>query len=110
MLCFCNPRGSSTRHFVMQQKPIPTLYEWIGGIDVLERLMAHFYAEKTANDPLLAPLFAHLPPNHSKHVAAFLAEVLGGPTDYSKHYGGHPGMIRRHLGKGISDSQRRRWM
>ena len=89
---------------------MPTLYEWIGGIDALQRLMDHFYANKVANEPMLAPLFAHLPADHTKHVAAFFAEVFGGPADYSKRYGGHPGMIRRHIGKNITESQRRRWM
>ena len=91
-------------------KPTPSLYEWIGGIETLERLLDHFYGSKIPNEPTLAPLFAHISADHFKHVAAFFAEVFGGPADYSKKHGGHPGMIRKHLGKGITESQRRRWM
>jgi hemoglobin len=31
-------------------------------------------------DPILAPLFANMPSDHPRHVAAWLAEVFGGPT------------------------------
>ena len=34
---------------------------------------------------------------HPAHVAAFLAEVLGGPATYSAEHGGHPHMVRQHL-------------
>jgi len=48
---------------------------------------------------LLAPVFARSLTEHSKHVAAFVAEVLGGPKAYSDGLGGHPHMIRRHAGE-----------
>jgi hemoglobin len=51
-----------------------------------------------------------MPPEHFQHVATFIGEVLGGPADYSAHHGGHAAMIRHHLGKGITDEQRKRWM
>src|SRR5215470_17232558 len=49
-------------------------------------------------------------PDHPKHVATFLAEVLGGPTSYSKERGGHPHMVRQHLNRHLTQTQRRRWM
>jgi hypothetical protein len=61
--------------------PVPTLYEWLGGMLALDKLMTTFYSRVPA-DPLLGPVFAHMSPDHSKHVAAFLAEVLGGPVLY----------------------------
>ena len=36
---------------------VPTLYEWLGGAEALDRLIARFY-EKVPADPLLEPLFA----------------------------------------------------
>jgi hemoglobin len=45
-----------------------------------------------------------------KHVAAFVAEVFGGPRAYSERLGGHPNMIRHHVGKALSEAQRARWM
>jgi hemoglobin len=89
--------------------PVPTLYEWVGGIDVLNRLTARFY-ERVRENPVLAPVFAHMGPEHPKHVAAFLAEVLGGPAAYSASHGGHPHMIRQHLNRHLTQQQRREWV
>lgn len=89
--------------------PVPTLYEWLGGGDALKRLIARFY-EKVPADPLLAPLFASMPKEHFEHVAQFIAEVFGGPAEYSAQHGGHAAMIRHHLGKGIKEQQRQRWI
>jgi hemoglobin len=87
----------------------PTLYEWIGGADALNRLIAAFY-DRVARDELLAPVFAHMAGDHPQHVAAFIAEVFGGPKLYSDQHGGHPEMIRHHLGRHLSEQQRRRWI
>jgi hemoglobin len=75
----------------------------------LERLMETFYRRVPA-DPLLAPVFAEMSPDHVKHVAAFVAEVLGGPKAYSADLGGHANMIRRHVGRALTEAQRKRWM
>jgi hemoglobin len=88
---------------------VPTLYEWLGGSQVLSRLIERFYL-KVPSDPLLAPLFASMPKEHFEHVAQFIAEVLGGPADYSARHGGHAAMIRHHLGKGITELERQRWV
>lgn len=87
----------------------PTLYAWLGGIEALERLTARFY-ERVRDDAILAPVFLHMGSDHPKHVAAFLAEVLGGPPAYSAKHGGHPHMIRQHLNRHLSQAQRRAWM
>ena len=84
----------------MESKPVPTLYEWVGGIQVIERLMTRFY-ERVRQHAVLAPVFARMGSDHPKHVAAFVAEVLGGPSEYSARHGGHPHMIRRHLDRQI---------
>jgi hemoglobin len=88
---------------------MPTLYEWLGGAPALERLFTRFY-EKVPADPLLAPVFAHMSPGHAAHVAAWVGEVFGGPKAYSGSRGGHAGMISRHVGRGITEEQRRRWV
>jgi hemoglobin len=75
----------------------------------LERLTARFYERIRAHD-ILAPIFAHMDAHHPHFVAQFLAEVLGGPEDYSKERGGHPHMIRQHLERHLTDAQRRAWM
>ncbi len=88
---------------------VPTLFEWMGGMPALRRLMEAFY-ERVPQDPVLAPLFARMSAEHVDHVTRFVAEVLGGPRTYSAELGGHPAMIRRHVGKSISEEQRQRWM
>jgi hemoglobin len=88
---------------------VPTLYEWLGGIASLARLTERFY-EHVKNDALLGPVFEHMGADHPAHVAAFLAEVLGGPTEYSERHGGHAYMIRQHLNKHLTQAMRRRWV
>lgn len=87
----------------------PTLYEWLGGMPALSKLTQVFYARVPA-DPLLGPVFARMSPDHPAHVAAFLAEVFGGPAEYSAEHGGHANMIRHHLGRSLTQPQRRRWV
>jgi hemoglobin len=93
----------------MNATAVPTLYEWIGGIDALNRLTTRFY-ERVRDNATLAPIFAHMGGDHPQHVAAFLAEVLGGPADYSGRFGGHPHMIRAHLDRHLTQAQRREWV
>ena len=87
----------------------PSLYEWAGGLEAFERLTEAFYRE-VVKDPLLEPLFAGMDPGHPRYVAMWLAEVFGGPAAYSEQRGGYPHMLGRHLGKAITEPQRRRWV
>ncbi|KIT17063.1 group II truncated hemoglobin [Jannaschia aquimarina] len=87
----------------------PTLYDWIGGSEALNALTSDFYDRVKADD-LLGPVFAKMDAGHPAHVAAFIGEVFGGPKAYSVDHGGHPEMIRHHLGRHLTEAQRRRWM
>lgn len=93
----------------MTEQKIPTLYDWLGGIDALNRLTTRFY-ERVQVDEMLGPVFEHMGADDPAHVAALLAEVLGGPTAYSESHGGHPHMIRQHLGRHLTQAQRLRWV
>ncbi|MEV6305586.1 group II truncated hemoglobin [Actinoplanes sp. NPDC051861] len=88
---------------------VPTLYEWAGGSAALERLTERFYQLVVADD-VIGPLFANMDPGHPRHVAMWLAEVFGGPDRYTTERGGYPNMLAHHLGKGITEAQRRRWV
>lgn len=88
---------------------IPTLYDWAGGAPALTALFTAFY-RAVVEDELLEPLFREMDPQHPAHVAAWLGEVFGGPESYSAQRGGHAGMVGHHLGKGITEQQRRRWV
>jgi hemoglobin len=87
----------------------PSLYEWAGGAPALGKLFDRFY-EHVRADEVLAPIFADMSAEHPKHVAAWVGEVFGGPKEYSAHRGGHAHMISRHLGRSLTEQQRRRWM
>jgi hemoglobin len=91
------------------EKPVPTLFEWIGGMPAIERLFDVFYA-RVPQDSILAPVFAKMSSDHVKHVAAFVAEVFGGPKTYSRDLGGHANMIHRHVGRALTQEQRVRWV
>lgn len=85
----------------------PTLYEWAGGKDALEKLTAVFY-EKVLKDELLFPVFKNMPTDHSKHVAHFIAEVFGGPEFYTQNdKGSHASMVEHHVGKMLTEEQRK---
>ncbi|GAB3927246.1 group II truncated hemoglobin [Mucilaginibacter myungsuensis] len=91
-------------------KPIPSLYEWAGGMPAFEVLFTKFY-DKVLQDPLLEPVFKHMSPEHRQHVAHFVAEVLGGPTLYSDtDDGSHFKMISKHLSKHLTQEHRKRWV
>jgi hemoglobin len=87
----------------------PTLYEWAGGQDAFERLTEVFYRH-VREDPVVGPLFANMPAEHPRRVATWLAEVFGGPAEYTEHHGGYPHMMSRHLGLAITEEQRSRWV
>jgi CDGSH-type Zn-finger protein/truncated hemoglobin YjbI len=88
----------------------PTLFEWAGGFPALLRMTKVFYGKYVPEDPLLAPLFANMSPDHPQRVASWLGEVFGGPTAYSSTYGGYERMISQHLGKQLREEQRARWV
>ncbi|MEV6265944.1 group II truncated hemoglobin [Kribbella sp. NPDC051936] len=86
----------------------PTLYEWAGGHEALRRLTEVFY-DQVLEDPILAPVFAHMSENHREHVAIWLGEVFRGHSRYTDELGGYPAMLSHHLGLGLTEEQRSRW-
>ena len=88
----------------------PTLFEWCGGLPVLLRTTRLFYEKYVPADPLLAPLFAAMSPDHPERVAAWLGETFGGPKLHTQAYGGYDRMVSQHLGKALSEEQRARWL
>jgi CDGSH-type Zn-finger protein len=88
----------------------PTIFEWAGGRPALLRMTRLFYEKHVPQDPLLAPLFATMSADHPERVAAWLAEVFCGPQRYSAEHGGYSRMVSQHLGKGLTEDQRSRWV
>jgi hemoglobin len=87
----------------------PSLYSWAGGTEAFIKLCDAFYRLVLA-DELLAPMFASMDAQHVRYVALWLAEVFGGPATYSSERGGYGPMVERHIGRGITEPQRRRWV
>jgi hemoglobin len=56
-------------------KPMPTLYEWAGGMPAFENLFNKFY-DKVLADDILEPVFKHMSIQHRLHVAHFVARHL----------------------------------
>ena len=93
----------------MDTEASPTLFDWAGGSDALERLINSFY-DRVEGDELLAPLFGgKVSGEHREHVVAWWCEVFGGPTRYSDELGGYETMVGKHRGLAITPEQRLRF-
>ena len=86
-----------------------SLYDDVGGIDGLRKLSNDFY-DRVLADEVLAPMFAHFTLTHVDHVAIWLAEIFGGPEEFTTRLGGHQALLRSHLGLDIHDEHRERWL
>ncbi len=91
-------------------KAQPTIFEWAGGLPALTRMTRLFYEKYVPQDPLLAPLFSNMSADHPQRVAKWLGEVFCGPKQYSEQYGGYDRMISQHIGKGLTEEKRARWV
>jgi len=87
----------------------PTLFEFAGGEPAFLALATAHHARCLA-DPELNHPFSH-PDQHPQHVerlAAYWAEVMGGPTRFSENCGDQTRVLRMHAGNGdITDLGRR---
>jgi len=79
----------------------PTLYEYAGGDDAFLALARAHHARCLA-DPELNHPFSHddQHPQHVERLAAYWAEVLGGPPRYSQECGDQSGVLHMHAGNG----------
>jgi hemoglobin len=87
------------------------LYEFAGGDGAFLALAAAHHARCLA-DPELNHPFSH-PGQHPRHVerlAAYWAEVLGGPRRYSQECGTQTYVLRLHAGKGDMQDLGRRFV
>jgi hemoglobin len=90
----------------------PSLYEHAGGDEAFLRLAAAHHARCLA-DPELNHPFSH-PGQHPAHVArlaAYWAQVFGGPAAYTGEHGAdHSHVLRLHAGNGELDDLGRRFV
>jgi hemoglobin len=89
----------------------PTLYEFAGGDDAFLALAGAHHARCLA-DPELNHPFSHadLDPEHVARLAAYWAEVLGGPPRYSALPADQSSLLRMHAGNGDMGDLGRRFV
>jgi hemoglobin len=81
----------------------PSVFEVAGGQAAFLKL-ASALNERCLEDPVLNHPFSHPGhPQHVEHLAAYFAEVFGGPTNYSDTLGGHSAMLSIHANSGADD-------
>ncbi|MDX6680939.1 MAG: hemoglobin [Solirubrobacteraceae bacterium] len=78
-----------------------TLFEFAGGKRAFLALAAAHHA-RCLEDPELNHPFSHddQHPQHVQRLAAYWAEVMGGPAAYSQSCGDQSGVLRMHAGNG----------
>jgi hemoglobin len=78
-----------------------SLYDQIGGFDVVLALCRRWHA-LCLQDPIAAHPFEHdLHPQHDERLAAYLSEAFGGPKLYTAGYGDETYVQRIHAGNGV---------
>jgi hemoglobin len=87
----------------MREVPRPSIYEFAGGEQAFLALAAATHERCLADPELNHPFSHHVSPGHIEHLAAYWAEVFGGPPRYSESLGGHSGMLTIHAGEGAPD-------
>ncbi|MET9025683.1 hypothetical protein ABZW96_08655 [Nocardia sp. NPDC004168] len=87
---------------------MPSLYDHVGGDEVLHRVEAAFY-DKALSDPVLKTLFTERLPQHVDHLTWFTAESFGGPDRFTRELG-FEYIIAVHRGLWITDEQRERFV
>jgi hemoglobin len=93
-----------------EQRADPTLYEWAGGREAIERMLNAFY-DRVERDELISPLFpGGVSEMHRRNVTTWWCEVFGGPAAYTSELGGYEHMLAAHRNLGIKNEQRLRFV
>ena len=79
---------------------VETVYEAVGGYDQLLSLAAAWHARVMADEVVSHAFSQGFRADHTERLAAFWAEALGGPADYSERYGDESAVVRMHSGNG----------
>lgn len=86
-----------------------SFYDRIGGHQVFENLVSHFYALITV-DPILRPMYPDEDLKGSaRRLMMFLEQYWGGPKTYGEERG-HPRLRMRHAQFHIDEAARDAWL
>jgi hemoglobin len=87
---------------------VQTVYAAAGGGPGLLRL-AEAWHDRVMADEVVSHALSHgFAPDHTPRLAAYWAEALGGPAEYSSAYGDETAVVRMHSGHGEHDEMDRR--
>ena len=95
----------------MTESTEQSFYDEIGGMPVVERIVARFY-EGVATDELLRPMY---PPEDladgsaARRLTLFMAQYWGGPSTYSQERG-HPRLRMRHAPFAVTPRAGEHWL
>lgn len=96
----------------MREEPAEqTFFDEIGGLPVVERIVARFY-EGVTQDPVLRPMYADedlADGSAARRLALFLSQYWGGPSTYSQERG-HPRLRMRHAPFSVTPTARDAWL
>jgi len=81
----------------------PSIYEFAGGDGAFLALATAMH-ERCLADPILNHPFSHSSPGHIERLAAYWAEVFGGPPRYTRQHGDHAAVLGIHAGTGAEDA------
>jgi len=85
-----------------------TLYDAMGGAETV-LAVAHAWHARVLADPVVRHAFEHgYREDHTERLAAYWAEVLGGPATYSRTMADEAHVVRLHTGNGPHDEMDRR--
>lgn len=89
----------------------PTLFEFAGGEPAFVTLAAAHHSRCLADPELNHPFTGPgLHPDHVARLAAYWAEVMGGPARFSESYSNHSAMLALHAGNGDMGDLGRRFI
>ncbi|HET6795495.1 MAG TPA: group II truncated hemoglobin [Acidimicrobiales bacterium] len=85
-----------------------SVYEAAGGDQGLQRLAGAWH-ERVMADEVVGHAFSQgFHPEHTERLAAYWAEALGGPADFTGAYGDESSVLRIHSGHGEHEEMDRR--
>lgn len=87
---------------------VETVYEAAGGVEALRRLAAAWHARVLADEEVSHAFRHGVAPDHTERLAAYWAEALGGPAEYTASYGDETSVVEIHSGNGEHDEMDRR--
>lgn len=85
-----------------------SVYEAAGGDAGIQRLAEAWHTRVLA-DEVVSHAFHHgFHPEHTERLAAYWAQALGGPADYTSRYGDETFVVRMHSGNGVHEEMDQR--